>query len=170
MFPIFYWLARYNFHDFQTGLFSFLDYFHHFCSTIISVHVKTFWMGCFTIKINICNRILSFKKVLKKCENWQKLFLVLLKYWKSVFLDNYGHSFFVEWKFNKLLKSTLNIHKEKVRALVWSYRFFCSVIQQSSFRLFSKVQEKCCWLCKNLYLEEKKFNSPFFFVSVMSSE
>ena len=128
-------------------------------------------MGCFTI--NICNRILSFKKVLKKCENWQKLFLVLLKYWKSVFLDSYVHSFFfaffVEWKFNKLLK-VLNIHKEKLRALVRSYRFFCSVIQQSSFRLFSKVQEKCCWLCKNLYLEEKKFNSPFFFVSVMSSE
>ena len=43
-------------------------------------------MGCFAIKIIIRNHILSFKKVLKKCENWQKKILIL-HYWKSVFLD-----------------------------------------------------------------------------------
>ena len=35
-------------------------------------------MGCFAIKIIIRNHILSFKKVLKKCENWQKIFLILV--------------------------------------------------------------------------------------------
>ena len=34
-------------------------------------------MGCFAIKIIISNHILSFKKVLKKCENWQKIGLGL---------------------------------------------------------------------------------------------
>ena len=58
----------------------FYSHFHRFEAFLfkINLQVKTVEMGCFAIKIIIRNHILSFKKVLKKCENWQKIFLILL--------------------------------------------------------------------------------------------
>ena len=42
------------------------------------MHVKTIQIEFFAIEIIISIHILSLKKVLPKCENWQKKILILL--------------------------------------------------------------------------------------------
>jgi hypothetical protein len=46
--------------------------------SINCMHVKTVQIEFFAIEIIISIHILSFKKVLPKCENWQKNFLISL--------------------------------------------------------------------------------------------
>ena len=59
---------------FQGGTIAILGYFLF----KISMHVKTVQIEFFAIEIIISIHISCLKKVLPKCENWQKKFLILL--------------------------------------------------------------------------------------------
>ena len=79
-------------------------------------------MGCFAIKTIIINHILNFKKVLKKCENWQKNFLILLPE-SQFFLDIFWlvHTNFAPsctWKFGMSTWPRANLKSDNWK-LVW---------------------------------------------------
>ena len=90
-------------HDTMVGL-------GYFCSKLIR-RWKKGKKGCFTIKIITRNYILSFKKVLKKCENWQKIFLILLTesqfFWTFLPSTNLAPS--CTWKFGMSRWSITNL-------------------------------------------------------------